>query len=64
MNIERIITQAIVNYPFEYDQVNAHEGLFIIIGMIRLGLEAGLIAPDYSDKAIDTLFYYNEIIKK
>ena len=64
MNIEGIITQAIVNYPFDYDPTNANEGLFIILGMIRLGLESGLIAPDYSDKAVDTLFYFNEIIKK
>ena len=62
--IEQIITQAIVNYPFDYDKENANEGLFIILGMIRLGLESNLINPDYSDKAIDTLFYFNEIIKK
>ena len=64
MNIESIITQALVNYPFDFNSANADEGLFIIIGMLRLGLEANLIAPEFSEKALDTLFYFNEIIKK
>lgn len=62
--VEQIITQAIVNYPFDYEKSNADEGLFIIIGMLRLGMESGLIAPEYSEKALDTVFYFNEIIKK
>lgn len=62
--LESIITQAIVNYPFEFGKENADEGLFMIIGMVRLGLESSLISPEYSDKAVEAIFYLNEIIKK
>lgn len=61
---KEIILKEIREYKDQYTQKNADEGLYMVLGVIRIFTRLELISPEFMEYAIDMAFDEHKKISK
>lgn len=61
---KEIITNEIHEYAKYCNVENADEGLFMVMGVVRLFFRLGLISVDFMEHSVDLAFEENKKLKK
>lgn len=60
---KELVLQEIKEYKMYCNNKNADEGLFMVLGVIRLLTRLELITPDFMEYAIDQAFQVHKSLK-
>ena len=61
---KELVLQEIKEYKMFCTQKNADEGLFMILGVIRMLTRLELITPDFMEYSIDLVFKEHQTLSK